>query len=214
MTPEKSTDDIRFTGGSRVGWVNASWPLAQLRCRRDRLTLKSLGTCEFTPDQVVAFDIYGSIPLLANGLAIVHNRLDYPARVVFWCMGSRQRVLEQIRDTGFVPTGVAIERPGGMAFRWSFVIACVLLWNLAFFVGGNGLAFDTDKGTAPKPSTILVVAALFALATAIRWWPRLQRIALAPGHTVAEVRQLLLLLQIVSAFLVLVFGALALEAGV
>ena len=69
-------EEISFRGGSRIGWVNASYPFVKLTCSRARLTLSSLGSHEFTPGQVVGFGTFGSIPLLANGLAIEHNRLE------------------------------------------------------------------------------------------------------------------------------------------
>ena len=200
-------DEISFRGGSRVGWVNASFPLAKLTCSRERLTLSSLGTCEFTPEQVVSFGTYGSIPLLANGLSIEHNRLDYPQRMVFWCMGSRDRVREEIRQIGFVPKGVAVERPRGMPFRWSFVIAFVLLWNLAFVLSNGGFLPARGASMLPGPVPAAGFALAFVLATAIRLSPSLQRLVLAPGHAVAEIRNILGLAQLISAPLAIGFGA-------
>lgn len=201
----ENVDEVSFRGGSRVGWVNASFPLARLTCNRERLTLSSLGTCEFTPEQVVSFGKYGSIPFLANGLSIEHNRLDYPARMVFWCMGSRERVLDEIRHVGFVPTGVAVERPRGMPFRWSLVIALLLVWNLPFLLNPGNFV-RAQRLPMPGPGFVLELAIVFALATAIKLSTRVQRLALAPGHSVGEVRGLLNLLQLVSGTLAVGFG--------
>jgi hypothetical protein len=199
-------DEISFRGGSHVGWVNVGLPLAKLTCSRERLTLSSLGTCEFTPEQVVSFGTYGSIPLLANGLSIEHNRLDYPRRVVFWCVGSRDRVLEEIRQIGFVPRGVAVERPRGMPFRWSFIIAFVLLWNLGFVLSNGTILPARDAPMFPGPVPVSGFALAFVLATAIKLSSRVQRLVLAPGHAVAEVRNILSLVQFISAPLAICFG--------
>ena len=211
MTDEDLLHDVSFRGGSRVGWVNASWPLAKLVANRHKLTLGSLGSYEFTPEQVVSFGTYGSIPLLANGLAIVHNRLDYPPRMVFWCMGSRARVLEEIRRVGFVPVGISVERPRGMPFRWSFVIGAILAWNLLFLADSHGVSQDA-AGSNPGPGSVAALAVAFVLATAVKASARMQRLALAPGHTVGEVRAFLTLLQLVSGPLALAFGAAVLLA--
>jgi hypothetical protein len=205
--------DVSFRGGSRVGWVNASFPLARLVANRRRLTLASLGTYEFTPEQVVSFGTYGSIPFLANGLAIEHNRLDYPARMVFWCAGSRDRVLEEIRRVGFVPAGVAVERPRGMPFRWSFVIAVVLAWNLSFLADLSGHFSHAARPMPGGPGAVAALAAVFLLATCIKLSAGMQRLALTPGHTLGEVRGLLTLLQLISGPMALAFGAAWFFAG-
>jgi hypothetical protein len=203
-------EEISFRGGSRIGWVNASYPFAKLTCSRARLTLSSLGRYDFTPEQVVAFGSFGSIPLLANGLAIEHNRADYPARMVFWCLGSRERVLEEIRQVGFVPTGQGAARPRGMPLRWGFVIAVVLCWNLLFLADGPDLA-ELWRGHVPAhflpgAGAIVALASIFLLATGIKVSRRLQRLALAPGHELGEVRGMLTLLQLVSVPLMIGFS--------
>ena len=119
--------EVSFRGGARVGWVNASWPLAKLTASHDRLVVTSLGTYEFTPDQVQAIERYGSIPILAWGLRIRHNRTDYPENVIFWCMGSRDRVLAQIEQTGFTPKAQASStRARGFPIRWTVVVGVVI----------------------------------------------------------------------------------------
>ena len=202
-------DEVSFRGGSKVGWVNTGFPLVKLTCSCEQLTLGNLGKpCQFTPDQVVAFGTYGSIPFLANGLAIEHNRLDYPARVVFLCMGSRDRVLDEIRRIGFVPKGVAVERPRGMPFRWSFVIGAVLAWNALFLADSHGFLLQVPRSGPPFGlGAVIALALAFLLATGIKSSLRLQRLALAPGHTLGEVRGTLTLLQLISGPMALAFGA-------
>lgn len=203
-------EEISFRGGSRIGWVNASYPFAKLTCSRARLTLSSLGSYDFTPGQVVGFGSFGSIPLLANGLAIEHNRPDYPARMVFWCLGSRERVLEQIREVGFVPIGQGAARPRGMPLRWGFVTAVVLCWNLLFLADGPDLP-ELWRGHVPAHflpgvGALVALASIFLLATGIKVSRRLQRLALAPGHELGEVRGMLTLLQLVSVPLMIGFS--------
>ena len=207
MANDDLLHDVSFRGGSRVGWVNASFPLARLVANRQKLTLSSLGNYEFTPQQVVSFGTYGSIPFLANGLAIEHNRLDYPARMVFWCMGSRDRVLQEIRRVGFVPAGVAVERPRGMPLRWSFVIGAVVVWNLLFLADFHGRFSGAASPMPAGPGAVTALATAFLLATGIKWSTRLQHLALAPGHTLGEVRGVLTLLQLISGPMALGFGA-------
>ncbi len=206
---------MSFRGGSRIGWVNASYPFARLTCTRERLVLSSLGAHEFTPDQVVSLSAFvGTVPMLAKGVAIEHNRLDYPARMVFWSMGDAEHVLERIRGTGFVPRGQPVERPRGMPFRWGFVIGVVLLWNL-LLIGHvrDMLDFRSSHRLSFGPGMPAACAMLFLLATGIKLSGRLQRLAIAPGHTLGEIRGMLTLLQLVALPLGLGFGAAWLLGG-
>ena len=206
-------DEISFRGASIIGWVNTSYPLVKLTCNRRRLALGSLPTHEFTPEQVVSIRQHGSIPLIGKGLPIEHNRLDYPAQVVFLRIGSRQRVLDEIARVGFIPSGVAVERARGMPFRWTFAIACVLLWNIGFLVDVHGPFRRGDAVVPFGPGVVATLAALFVLATGIKASARLQRVALAPGHVVREVRGLLSLLQGVAGAMTVGFALALFLAG-
>jgi hypothetical protein len=106
--------------------------------------------------------------------------------MVFRCMGSRDRVLEEIRQVGFVPKSVAVERPCGMPFRWSLIIAFVLLWNLAFLLNRGTLLPTEAPSTFPGSVPVLGLAFAFALATAIKWSPGIRRLTLAPGGSEAS----------------------------
>jgi hypothetical protein len=193
-------DQVSFTGGARVGWVNATFPFAKLACSREKIELDTFGRYEFTPDQVVSFGTYGSIPLFANGLRIHHNRLDYPELVVFWCMGRRDRVVEEIRQTGFVPSGAAVARPTGFPIRWSVLIGYVLMWNLLFLID---MAPAAGAHGRPQPGigAFVAFALTFALATAVKRSRRVQAVVLAPGHGPGEVKGLMTLVQLLTGAL-------------
>jgi len=126
-------------GGARVGWVNASWPLAKLSATPDKLTLsiRLLGTYSFAPDQVSAIEKYVRIPVLISGIRIHHCNNDCPSRVIFWCLGNLDAVLQGIHDAGFLPTAssLAIPQYRGMAMRWSAIIIGIAAWNGLFFLG-------------------------------------------------------------------------------
>ena len=121
-------------------------------------------------------------------------------------MGSRDEVLRQIAGTGFVPQGHAIERPRGFVFRWSVAVAFVLAWNLLALVDMKS-AFDDPRARTPGIGIFLACAFAFAMATAIKRSPRVQRFVLANGHAVGEVRPALTLIQLVT-------GAMALGGGI
>jgi hypothetical protein len=80
----KGKRDMSFvqTGGARIGWMNATIPLARLSGDRHRLRLVSMGReLEFEKERIVALSRYRCI---STGLRIEHSILTYPDFIVFW----------------------------------------------------------------------------------------------------------------------------------
>lgn len=195
--------EIAFRGGSRIGWVNVSWPLAKLCLSTDRLSISGLGNVEFTPSQVVSFERYGSIPLLASGIRINHNRSDCPETVVFWCMGNREKVFSKIALSGFQPTGAASPLVEGFPIRWTIVIAMVVLWNVLFLLDRP---FGSNHVPPLGPFSFMALLLLFGFASLLPMSVRLQQIVIRSGHQIGEIKSFLLLLQVVSGIMLLGFG--------
>jgi hypothetical protein len=197
------------TGGARVGWTNATWPLAKLSATSDRLTVSIclLGTYSFTPDQVSVVEKYVMIPVLGWGIQIHHCNPDCPKRVIFWCLGSPDAILRGIRDSGFLPTASSSASPQhrGIAMRWSAIITAVAVWNALFF-----LDFGRFGGVPSQPGPLLLGPLIFAFALSVGTFnlPMLQGIVLKPGRSVGEIRPFLRLLAIVSGFLLVAFSIL------
>jgi len=195
--------EVSFVGGARVGWVNASWPFARLRASAKQLSLSSLGTYEFRPEEVASIDCYGAIPLLASGLRIVHSRNDYPERMIFWCMGNREHVLAELDRVGFRPSGHAAPRAAGFPFRWSLVIAAILLWNLFIFLDRP---FDKSPTGRPGFGALSALAVMFGLSVATLASTCVQGLVLREGHAIGEVKSFLWLLAVIAGLLTLFFG--------
>ena len=66
---------LSVTGGLRVGWLHAE--LAARQAHRDgalpSVSALILGGYEFTPDQVVALEPHGVIPVVGRGIRVVHR---------------------------------------------------------------------------------------------------------------------------------------------
>jgi hypothetical protein len=193
--------EVSFRGGSRVGWVNATWPFAGLTASATKLTLATFGKYEFSPQQVVSFEFYGSLPLFSSGIRIVHNRLDYPDSVVFWCMGSRERVLRKIREAGFVPQGQppSTPRATGFPLRWSVVALFLVIWNGLFLMDGTAR-------WAPLPGAYSMTAILltFVFSICTDRFERLQKLVLREGHGVGEIKPLLRLVQLILGLMLVI----------
>ena len=194
------------TGGARIGWVNASWPLAQLSATHDKLTVTAwlLGRYTFSPEQVSTLERYVMIPVLAWGIRVRHCVPEYPQRIIFWSLGSPDVVLGGIRDTGFVPAASCSTVPlrQGVPVRWSAIIVTIIAWNAL-----SMLSFLGRERSASPPNGLMLVPliAAFAFAVGALTLPTLQRLILKPGRSVGEIRPFLLLLTFVTGLLLVVF---------
>jgi hypothetical protein len=197
------------TGGARVGWTNATWPLAQLSVTPDKLTIsiRLLGTYSFAPDQVSAVEKYVMIPVLGWGVRIHHCNADCPKRVIFWCLGSPNAILEGIRDSGFLPAALSSAFPErhGIAMRWSAILIAVAIWNALFF-----LSAGHTSGVPLHPGPFILAPLLFAFALSVGTLmsPKLQRIILKPGRSIGEIRPFVRLLAFISGILLVTFSIL------
>jgi hypothetical protein len=195
-----------ITGGARVGWTNATWPLATLSSGPDKLTLsvKILGTYDFAPDEVSAVEKLVWFPVLASGIQIYHCKADCPQRIIFWCLGSPESVLRGIRDSGFIPAATASARPQrrGIPIRWSAIIIAIVVWNaLAILLASH----HADSRPQLSPLTFTPLALVFLICIGIEKSALLQRLILKPGRDVGEIRPFLRLLIFISGLLLVIF---------
>ncbi|MFZ6718574.1 hypothetical protein [Undibacterium sp. Ji49W] len=196
--------DKSFTGGSRIGWVNASWPFAKLNISRQKVVLTTFGKYEFSSDQVVSFEPYGVIPVIASGIRINHNRPDYPDTIIFWCLGRRDTVLNSFAQCGFQACGKASARSQGMPMRWSVLIAMLLIWNVLFFLDLPSQL--SHLRAEPGPFQILALVSACAFASSAKLSPGVQKMIMREGRHFGEVKSFFGLMQSLTGTLALGFG--------
>jgi hypothetical protein len=199
---------LEITGGAQIGWVNATWPFAKLSASGQEISVGGMliGRYRFSPEQVAALEPHGLIPVLGKGVRIVHTVHDYPEKIIFWCFGSPMHLIERITALGFQPRGSRAQLPQrhGIAFRWSFVVLVILIWNALFLLDGY-VPWKAPKG--PGVFTIAAIGLLFLAALGLNFARTFQAIALKPGRSIGEVRSVALLVLAVSAIMLLVFSA-------
>jgi hypothetical protein len=183
---EPMPGEVTALGGARIGWLNATWPSARLKVSRTSLTLKVLifGTYQFSPENVVSFEKYGPIPILWQGIRIHHNIQGYPARIVFWCLGSTDRLISRIRETGFVGSGRAHhpQKRSGFPVKWQPLLLMIVLWNILFLVDEK---YRGEKEVGPG---VLLALLLFTVVPlGIRHYRPLQKIFLKEGRDPREI---------------------------
>jgi len=191
-----------FKGGARFGHANATWPLATLTVDEEAVVIEAsvVGSQRFRPEEVVEVKVVRWLPLIAQGVQVIHTRDDAPERIIFWTLRSPAKVLEGIRSTGFEGTASAADLPPpiGFPFRWPFAIGFVLVWNALFLF---------DRPWEPEriggPGMFVALALLFLLSVGVRFLAPLQRIALSSPRALESIRPLLNITTLVSLVLLI-----------
>jgi hypothetical protein len=199
--------EIRMTGGAKVGWVSASWPLGQLSATTDRITLNAtlIGKYDFSHHEVVSLEEYGFIPLIGRGIQIVHNKKEYPKKIVFWCFGNPESKIEEIKRVGFTPSGTmsAEISQRGFPIRWQAILVLVVFWNLLLFKD-----MSRDGGLDGEPGLLSLVAVLtFFLISVLIWKSEIiENTIMAAGHKPSEIKSFLYLIALVTGIMSFVMG--------
>jgi hypothetical protein len=72
-------------GGARIGFINATWPLAQLSAERNAIALRCLFKFTFPRHRITRLSRYRSF--MSTGLQIEHTLPRCPRFMVFWGVG-------------------------------------------------------------------------------------------------------------------------------
>jgi|KBSSwiStaDraftv2_1062776.scaffolds.fasta_scaffold23174_6 hypothetical protein len=202
---------LKITGGAQIGWVQASWPLATLSASPSALSISAflIGSYSFAPEQVVALKPHNSLAIFRKGIRVVHSSRECPATIAFWTFRNPERLLEEIRLSGFLPRGssTAVPTHHGIPIRWSTIIVVIVVWNGLFLLDGF-VPWNAPK--APGLFVLLALALLFATAMSVLRSAAIQSWVLKPGRSVGEIRSLLLFLLLVSGMLLVGFTLVAL----
>jgi hypothetical protein len=69
-------------GGARIGFINATWPLARLSADRDAIALRCLFKLTFPRHKITRLSRYRGF--ISTGLQIEHTVRRYPGFMLFW----------------------------------------------------------------------------------------------------------------------------------
>jgi hypothetical protein len=198
---------VKVTGGARIGWVNATWPLATLEVRSGRLLVSGfvIGSYAFEPSEIRALEPLRGSWLTGRGIQIFHARADLPDEFVFWTFSDPDALISRIRASGFVAAGtVSVDRrPRGIPLRWSAVLGFVAGWNLLFWTDW----LQNTHPSRPGLFTLIALAIVLALSIALPRSDRLQALTLKEGRSVLEVQPFTNLMGFVSGALLLIILA-------
>lgn len=209
-------NELKETGGARIGWTNASWPFAKLHVTNKTLTLNAtiLGKFVFTKSDIDSIEVYSKFGIFMKGIKINHFVKGYRETVIFWTFKDPQQLINAIRQTGFFENNSHLnpmeemgirdaQKKGGFPLTISFTIAMIVLWNLLSFIDlkksltQGALLFGFGQGFVLSTG-VMVIACLLLL-----FIKPFQRLALKEGRGIEDIRSFVYFLLFISLALFL-----------
>lgn len=192
-------NELKKTGGARIGAVNATWPFATLTVTPEKLTINAtiLGNYVFKPSDIISIEPYSRF--LSQGIKINHKVASYKELIVFWSFGDSNELIKRIEQTGFLSNRMTFAREldeqiskaqnqGGFPIKRSAAIAIVVIWNVFFlmdflnFFGGQKVGSPLGFGAQLALGTIIFVCLLLLTFEPAR------RIILKEGRTIEDIK--------------------------
>ncbi|MCS3529751.1 hypothetical protein [Chryseobacterium sp. JUb7] len=161
---------FKITGGARIGRANATYPFADLYVDENILKINAslIGNLIFQPQDIISIKAYSSLPLIGQGIKIVHKVSNYNENIIFWTIKDPNIVIDEIQNTGFLekrnsveikndPKIITWQKQGGFPLKPFLPITFIVIWNLLFLYDFLSLF---NEGSKSKPFGFGIAAAL------------------------------------------------------
>ena len=174
-------EQIKFTGGARIGMANATFPFVTLKVSKEKLELNAtiIGNLVFQPKDIISIE-----PYLGQGIKINHRVANYKQKVIFSCFTNHSKIINQIEATGFLDNInsetsldnleiIQKQKQGAFPLKKWFAIVIFVQWNLLFafdfYQAMNsesermpfGVGVNTALGIVLGSSLLLLISASF-----------------------------------------------------
>ena len=94
----ENKNSIKYTGGSRIGSANLTFPFASLIISDEKLQLNaSIKSLIFYPKDLITVEEVYYIPFVGQGVKIIHNSPNYHKNIIFWSFTSPQKIIQEIK---------------------------------------------------------------------------------------------------------------------
>ena len=211
-------NELKITGGARIGMANATWPFATLKVNKDKFELNAsiLGKLVFQPSNIKSIDPYTQIPIVGQGIKINHNVESYNQKVIFWTFKNPQTVINQIEQTGFLnnqqelKTDSIVEirnrqKNGGFPVKKSVTIGAVVIWNLLFLIDFIPFLQGKSEGLPIGNGVLMALGLLFFSALLSLISSDFRRLILKDGRTLEDITKFSIFIMIISGIMMFSF---------
>lgn len=207
-------DEIKKTGGARIGMMNATWPFATLKVNKNNLELNAtiLGKLVFTPQDIISIEPYGLIPVLGQGIKINHRVKSYNSKVIFWTMGNPRDLIKKIEGIGFLGNSSPMsedlqieinqtQNRGGFPIKTQAAILIVVVWNLLLSIDLYKLFTERVEGSPLGLGAKLAIGFIFITSILLLYTKFARKFILKEGREIDDIRKFIYFLMFICGFL-------------
>jgi hypothetical protein len=207
-------DEIKKTGGARIGMMNATWPFATLKVNKNNLELNAtiLGKLVFTPQDIISIEPYGLIPVLGQGIKINHRVKSYNSKVIFWTMGNPRDLIKKIEGIGFLGNSSPMsedlqieinqtQNRGGFPIKTQAAILIVVVWNLLLSIDLYKLFTERVEGSPLGLGAKLAIGFIFITSILLLFTKFARKFILKEGREIDDIRKFIYFLMFICGFL-------------
>ncbi len=210
-------NELKITGGARIGFANATWPLVTLTANAQAITINGglVGNCTFLPSDVVSIQPYSGFG--SSGLEINHIVKGYSKTIVFWTAGNVNKLIDRIEDTGFFDAKIEAldaaevalirerQQQGSFPVKWGFAIALIVFWNAFFLLDFYRFIFINNlEGIPLQTGATIGLGAMALTCLLLLLSANFRKLVLKKGRQVNDIkRTVLFMLVIVGSSLII-----------
>ena len=207
-------NEIKETGGARIGMANATWPFATLTVSKDKLELNApiVGNLIFKPADIISISPYSGF--MSSGLKINHKVPKYKDHVVFWTFSNTNNLIKRIEQTGFLTNTEPIsdelenritsaQSRGGFPIKTSAAIAIVVIWNILFLIDYREFFGYEIEGSPLGIGAHLALGFILLTCVLLLTFEPVRQIVLKEGRTVDDIKKFIYFIMLICGFMLL-----------
>ncbi|WP_066433863.1 hypothetical protein [Chryseobacterium sp. CCH4-E10] len=215
---------FKLTGGARIGRANATYPFANLYVDENILKIDAslAGSLIFQPQDIISIKPYTSIPLIGQGIKILHRVENYKQNVIFWTMKDPESVISQIKQTGFLEKAnfpltekdhqiIRQQKQVGFPLKPFFPVVFILLWNILLLYDILPFFLQKRSGGPFGFGICVALGLLFLIALMTLVSGGFIKLILKEGRELEDVKKGILFILLISGIMFTTFLTLALS---
>lgn len=210
-------NELKETGGARIGMANATWPFATLAVNKDRLELNAtiVGRFVFRPADIISIEPVTMMPVFGKGIRIHHRISNYNPKIIFWTFGNPAELIERIQQTGFLDRNATrsytldeeillAQSTGGFPVKTSAAILIVIIWNALLMIDFARLFHENEEGLILGLGTrfalgfIILTCVLLFISGAFR------RLILKEGRNINDIKAAILFIMFIAGSMLII----------
>lgn len=214
------TEKFTLTGGARIGMAKASYPFADLYVDKNSLKINAsiAGNLVFQPKDIIELKLYTSVPVIGNGIKIIHRVEKYNKEVIFWTFKDPKFVLSEIEKTGFLEninshiSDLDLEimkrqDQGGFPIKKSAATLFFIVWNVLLMSAFLPvLANQESEGFHFGIGINIALGLLFLTSVLTLISKSFTKLILKEGRELADIKKFVYLIILISGIMSITFG--------